>query len=47
MENTNKTTAQSIDVLEQQVRDMYPSWNNERIRAKAVRMYFLNEKLGD
>ena len=34
-----------IDVYEAQVRKQYPSWNNADIRAKAVRMYYLNEKL--
>lgn len=47
MENTILTTEETIDLLEQQVRDKHPSWNNEMIRAKAVRMYFLNEELGD
>jgi hypothetical protein len=42
MEKIEKT----IDSLEQQVRDTYPSWNNEMIRSKAVRMYYLNEELG-
>ena len=49
MENTLLTTEDwlAMDLLEQQVRDKHPSWNNEMIRAKAVRMYFLNEELGD
>ena len=36
---------QQIDAYEAQVRAQYPSWNNADIRAKAVRMYYLNEKL--
>ena len=34
-----------IEGFEAQVRLQYPSWNNADITAKAVRMYYLNEKL--
>ena len=36
---------QQIDLYEQQVRELHPSWNNADIRAKAVRMYYLKEEL--
>jgi hypothetical protein len=36
---------QIIDSYEAKVRELHPSWNNADIRAKAVRMYYLNEKL--
>jgi len=42
-----ETIEETIDKLEQQVRKLHPSWNNEMIRSKAVRMHFLNEELGD
>ena len=41
-----KTIKEIIDRLEQQVKELHPSWNNEMIRSKAVRMYYLNEELG-
>jgi hypothetical protein len=41
-----ETAEETIDKLEQQVRDIHPSWSNAEIRAKAVRMYYLNESLG-
>lgn len=34
-----------IDILEEKVRNIHPSWSNAEIRNKAVRMFYLNEKL--
>jgi len=39
------TKEQKIDAYEAQVRLLHPTWNNADIRAKAVRMYYLNEEL--
>ena len=35
----------TIDQLEQEVRNAHPSWNDDRIRNKATRMFYLGEKL--
>lgn len=32
-----------IDIIEEQVRNEHPSWNNEMIRNKAVRIFYLGE----
>jgi hypothetical protein len=35
----------SLEEIENQVRKLHPSWSNAEITAKAVRVFYLNEKI--
>ena len=43
----SRMTSEELEKLELQVRNLHPSWSNAEITAKAVRVFYLNEKIED